>query len=83
MICPSRTVPTLIDRADDTEAVKAMMEYARRNFGAKQFIASHAEPNTASGNVMKKCGLHFTGYGEFQKLDGSCKMRSMVYEGMF
>ena len=44
-----------------TEAVKAMMDYARRIFGAKKFIASHAEPNAASGNVMKKCGLHFVG----------------------
>ena len=36
--------------------------------------------NLASGNVMRKCGLHFTGYGEFKKLDGSVKMRSMEYE---
>lgn len=64
-----------------TEAVKAMINYARENLGAKAFISSHVEPNIASGNVMKKCGLHFTGYGEFQKLDGSCKMRSMIYEG--
>ena len=64
-----------------TEAVKAMMDYAYKNFGARKFASSHCEPNIASGNVMKKCGLHFTGYGEFQKLDGSCKMRSMEYEG--
>ena len=64
-----------------TEAVKAMMQFVYDEFGAKKFRASHCEPNTASGNVMKKCGLNFVGYGEFQKLDGSCKMRSMVYEG--
>lgn len=64
-----------------TEAVKAMIEYARENFGVRRFCASHCEPNLASGHVMEKCGLHFTGYGEFQKLDGSCKMRSMEYEG--
>jgi len=34
-----------------------------------------------NGSVMKKCGLHFVGYGEFQKLDGSIQMRSMEYEG--
>ena len=64
-----------------TEAVKAMMKYAYENFGARKFRASHCEPNIASGKVMKKCGLHFAGYGEFQKLDGSCKMRSVEYEG--
>lgn len=64
-----------------TEAVKAMMDYAYRNFGARKFASSHCEPNLASGNVMKKCGLRFVGYGTFQKLDGSMKMRSMEYEG--
>lgn len=64
-----------------TEAAKAMISYACENFGARKFASSHCEPNPASGNVMKKCGLHFVGYGEFQKLDGSCKMRSMEYEG--
>jgi len=64
-----------------TEAVEAMLNYASEHFGAKKFTSSHCEPNLASGSVMKKCGLHFVGYGEFQKLDGSCKMRSMEYEG--
>lgn len=63
-----------------TEAARAMIDYARVNFGARKFVSSHCEPNLASGNVMKKCGLHFTGYGEFAKLDGSMKMRSMEYE---
>lgn len=39
------------------------------------------EQNKASGPVMEKCGLHFVKYGQFQKLDGSNKMRSMEYEG--
>ena len=64
-----------------TEAVKAMIHYACVNFGARKFASSHCEPNLASGNVMKKCGLHFVGYGEFEKLDGSMKMGSMEYEG--
>lgn len=64
-----------------TEAAKAMMNYARTNFDAHKFASSHCEPNLASGNVMKKCGLHFVGYGTFQKLDGSVEMRSMEYEG--
>lgn len=63
-----------------TEAAKAMINYAYANFHARKFASSHCEPNLASGNVMRKCGLHFTGYGEFKKLDGSVKMRSMEYE---
>lgn len=62
-----------------TEAARAMIDFARKEFGAKKFCSSHCEPNLASGNVMKKCGLHFKGYGEFEKLDGSCKMRTMEY----
>ncbi len=64
-----------------TEAVQAMIQYAHDKFGAVKFRSSHAEPNKASGRVMEKCGLHFARYGEFKKLDGSCKMRSMIYEG--
>ena len=57
------------------EAVKAMIAYVRDHFGAAHFASSHAEPNLASGHVMKKCGLKFVGYGEFQKLDGSLSTR--------
>ena len=64
-----------------TEAVRAMMKFAHEHFGAEKFFSSHAEPNKASGRVMEKCGLRFCGYGEFSKLDGSCKMRSMEYMG--
>lgn len=63
-----------------TEATKAMIEFANEQFGITKFSASHAEPNKASGHVMEKCGLHFTGYGQFEKLDGSNKMTSMEYE---
>lgn len=44
------------------------------------FRAIHAEPNFASDRVIKKCGLQFVRYGNWSKLDGSCKMRSMEYE---
>lgn len=64
-----------------TEAVKAMIKYVYDNFKIRKFTSQHAEPNKASGRVMEKCGLHFVRYGEFQKLDGTCKMRSMEYEG--
>ena len=65
-----------------TEAARAMIQFAHENFGATRFRASHAEPNRASGHVMEKCGLHFAGYGAFQKLDGTCPGRSMEYEGI-
>ena len=63
-----------------TEATKAMIKFANEKFGVMKFSSSHAEPNKASGRVMEKCGLHFTGNGEFKKLDGTGKMRSMEYE---
>lgn len=64
-----------------TEATKAMIKYIYDHFQIRQFYSQHAEPNKASGKVMEKCGLHFVRYGEFRKLDGSCKMRSVEYEG--
>lgn len=65
-----------------TEAAKAMIDFAKTTFGITRFCCSHAEPNVASGHVIEKCGLHFVGYGEFEKLDGSCKMRSKEFEGV-
>ncbi|MCM1334237.1 MAG: GNAT family N-acetyltransferase, partial [Bacteroides sp.] len=66
-----------------TEATKAMMKFAYENFSIAKFSSSHVERNKASGRVMEKCGLRFVKYGEFKKLDGTCKMRSMEYEGDF
>ena len=64
-----------------TEATKAMMKFGNEHFNVVKFSSSHVEQNKASGHVMEKCGLHFTRYGKFQKLDGSNQMRSMEYEG--
>ena len=57
-----------------------MIKFANEQFGVMKFSSSHAEVNKASGRVMEKCGLHFTGYGEFKKLDGTGKMCSVEYE---
>ena len=65
-----------------TEAAKAMIGFARDTFGITRFSASHVEANKASGHVMEKSGLHFVKYGQFEKLDGSCRARSMEYEGI-
>ena len=64
-----------------TEAARAMIRFAYEVFGAARFCSSRAEANKASGRVMEKCGLHFVKYGQFEKLDGSCRSRSMEYEG--
>lgn len=56
------------------------MKFANELFDVVKFSSSHVEQNTASGHVMEKCGLRFTKYGQFQKLDGSNKMRSMEYQ---
>lgn len=65
-----------------TEATKAMIDFAHREFGACRFSACHHIDNPASGRIMEKCGLHFSHYGEFQKLDGSCKAKSKQYVGV-
>ena len=64
-----------------TEAAKAMIRFAHEQFGITKFACSHVEQNKASGHVIEKCGLHFVRYGQFTKLDGTCPMRSMEYEG--
>ena len=54
-----------------TEAAKAMIEWAYDTLGAKEFVARHATANTASGNVIRKCGFQFEKYGQYAKYDGS------------
>ena len=62
-----------------TEATKAMINFARTQFGAKIFAANHAVDNPASGRVMEKCGLTFRHYGEYSKADGSETFRAKYY----
>ncbi len=65
-----------------TEATKAMIKYAYEQ-GARKFMAQHAVDNLASGRVMEKCGLTFSEYGSYEKIDGSCKFESKVYRAIF
>ncbi len=46
-------------------------------------MAQHAVENPASGRVMEKCGLTFSGYGSYEKFDGSCRFESKVYRAVF
>lgn len=54
-----------------TEATRAMIDLARREYGVRVFTASHAIANPASGRVMEKCGLTFDHFGEYSRFDGS------------
>ena len=46
-----------------TEAAKGMIHWAYENLNARDFKACHATANTASGNVLQKCGFQFEKYG--------------------
>jgi len=54
-----------------TEAAKAMIQWAYQQLGAREFAASHATANAASGNVLRKCGFQFVRYGQYSRFDGS------------
>ena len=62
-----------------TEAAKAMIDFAHKEFGVKVFSAYHAVDNPASGRVMEKCGLTFRHNGEYSKFDGSETFRAKFY----
>ena len=54
-----------------TEATRAMIDLAHREYGVRTFTASHAIANPASGRVMEKCGLHLDHEGQYSRFDGS------------
>ena len=54
-----------------TEATRAMIDFAHRTFGAKDFCATHAVDNPASGRVMEKVGCVFHAFTEYSTFDGS------------
>ena len=54
-----------------TEAAKAMIKWAYDTLCARDFFARHATANTASGNVIRKCGFQFEKYGQYGRFDGS------------
>lgn len=63
-----------------TEATLAMTNYVRENHNAHRFIAECAVENIGSARVMEKCGLHFSGNGEYQSYDGKKTFISKIYE---
>ena len=62
-----------------TEASRAMIDWARRTYGARDFCASHATANAASGKVILKCGFQFEKYGRYSRYDGSETFEASFY----
>ena len=54
-----------------TEASRAMIDFAFRTFGVREFVASHAVANPASGRVMAHCGLVPDHLDSYSRFDGS------------
>lgn len=62
-----------------TEAMKRIIAFAHQELNAKDFISEHALENEASGRVIEKCGLRFSHYGSYEKMDGSRVFQSKCY----
>ena len=51
-----------------TEASKAIIQWAYKNVGARDFFACHANANEASGNVIKNADFHLKNMGNIQDM---------------
>ena len=63
-----------------TEATRAMIAFARREFGVKHFYANHAIANPASGRVMEKVGCTFSHFSEYSTFDGKETFPAKVWK---
>ena len=62
-----------------TEAAKAILEFAHKELGQKEFMAQHAVENPASGAVMEKCGFVYEKDGQNTKFDGVTTYNTRCY----
>ena len=62
-----------------TEIVKAILEFAEKELGIKEFVAWHAKENPASGAVLKKCGFIYEKDDVATKFDGVTTLESKGY----
>lgn len=62
-----------------TEATRAMIDFAHRTFGVKDFCANHAIENPASGRVMEKVGCTFHHFSEYSTFDGTQTFPAKVW----
>ena len=67
------------NRGFATEASKAVIKWAYENMGAREFVARHANANSASGKVIRKCGFVFERYGQYSKFDNSETFEASYY----
>ena len=63
-----------------TEASKAMIAWAHDELGVHDFTATHANANTASGNVIRKSGFIFDHFTTYEKPDGSEVFDASAYK---
>lgn len=62
-----------------TEIVKAIIKFAY-GLGIHNFISDCAIENTASGNVLRKCGMHIDHKGSFKQPKTNIVYESHVYK---
>jgi len=63
-----------------TEAAIAIINWAYENLGARDFVATHANANPASGRVILKCGFVFDRYGQYSRYDNSETFEATYYK---
>ena len=74
-----------VNRYDDwgkgytTEGMRALMEYAAREYGARSFEGECAKENVGSAKVMGKLGMVYDHSSSYTKHDGSATYASDVY----
>lgn len=62
-----------------TEAALKIVQFAKETLHETRIGSCHAVENPRSGQVIRNCGLVFTGYGTYEKLDGSERFRCKEY----
>lgn len=62
-----------------TEASRAMIRWAYDTLGARDFVATHAVQNSASGRVIRKCGFQLARSTQYAKQDGSAVFDACFY----
>ena len=74
-----------VNRYDDwgkgytVEGMKALMDHAVREYGARTFEAECAKENEGSARVMQKLGMVYDHDSSYSKSDGSKTFESVVY----
>jgi len=63
-----------------TEAMRAVLEFARDVLKVKTVTAAHAIENPTSGNVMKKIGMVYRGECDYICNGGKIKTKGHVYQ---